>query len=431
MQFRLYQWLTHLAGPFIDLYLMKRKAIGKEDPERFSERLGHASFPRPSGTLVWVHAASVGEAMSVLPLIKALIERYKTVNILFTTGTVASARMLEKRLPKRAFHQYVPVDRVVTVRRFLKHWKPDLALWVESELWPNLIIEAHKAGCPMVQVNATISPESFERWKRAKSLARRMLGCFSLTLAQDPEDRERLEALGALHTKYIGNLKFDAPALPADPKETGTLVAAIGERPVWVAVSTHPGEETLMAEAHQHIMEKHPELLTIIVPRHPERGAEIAADMAKQHGLKAARRAAESAITEETQVYIADTIGELGIFFRLTGIVFMGGSLVSQGGHNPLEAARLECAILAGPHTEHFSRIYDELKEYKAYQLVDSARHLANTVDALLTDHEAQEALATAAQDLVEKKGGVLDGYLEAITPYLSSLVSEDAVSHA
>lgn len=425
MQFKLYQFLTSIAGPFIDLYLMKRRRKGKEDAERFPERLGKPSFPRPSGPLVWVHAASVGEAMSVQPLIKSIIDNHSSVHVLVTTVTVTSAHILEKRLPKRTFHQYVPVDRTTVVRRFLKHWKPDFALWVESELWPNLIIETHKTGCPMVQVNATISSDSLKKWQRAKKLAAKMLGCFSLTLPQTQDDAKRLEELGAKNVQFLGNLKFDAPALPADPKATGELVNMISERQVWVAASTHDGEEEIIAGVHEKLKETHPSMITIIAPRHPERGQAIA-NMLKQKKLKYAVRSKEEKIEEDTDIYIADTVGELGLFYRLTGLVFIGGSLVPHGGHNPLEAARLECAIITGPYIDTFSRVYKELFEVSAAIKVADGAELFEQVDNLLVDLEAQEKYSEASLKLVESKSGVLDQYAEALTPYLTPFKNND-----
>lgn len=427
MQLKLYRWLIYLAGPFIDLYLISRRKIGKEDSKRFSERLGRASFPKPVGPLVWIHAASVGEAVSVLPLINAILDKDKSINVLLTTGTVTSAKVLEERLPNRAFHQYVPIDKVVTVRRFLDHWNPDVALWVESELWPNLIIETHKTGCPMIQVNARISENSFETWKRASSLAEKMLNCFALSLAQSEIDAERLEKLGSKHVKYIGNLKFDAPALPADPKETGNLLSMIGERPLWMAVSTHEGEETIVAKVHKKLKEEHGQILTIIVPRHPNRTREILEEIDAIGDLKVAVRSNGEGIDDTVDIYIADTVGELGIFLRLTGIVFMGGSLVDHGGQNPLEAARLECAIISGPNLKNFVQIYKELKNENAYIEVKNAEALEDAVDELLKDHEKLESLSAKSLDLVESKQGLVNGYMQEMDQFFSPLISDKA----
>ncbi len=418
MLLKLYRTLSFIAGPFIDLYLIFRKKTGKEDPKRFSERLGKPGFPRPDGKLVWVHAASIGEVMSVLPLVEVLLEKYE-VNVLITTGTVTSAKLMESRLPEKCIHQYVPIDKLITVQRFLDHWRPDIAFWVESELWPNLVIETEKTGCRMIQLNARISIPSYEKWQRYKSLGENMMSCFSLSLSQSEEDAERLTKIGAPNARFVGNLKFDAPALPADPKETGKLVSMIGERPIWVAASTHPGEEEIIAGIHRKLREKYDNILTIIIPRHPERGEEIKAVFSEENP---ALRSEGQEITEETQVYVADTIGELGIFYRLSGIVFVGGSLVEHGGQNPLEAARLECAIVSGPHTANFRRIYDEMESEQAFLRVSDGENLADTVLELFGDPEKQEQLANTALELIESKSGALENYLAELEQYLEIL---------
>ncbi len=421
MQHKIYRFISTAIGPIIDLWLMHRRKIGKEDPKRYSERLGHPGFPRPSGSLVWVHAASVGEIMSVLPLINNISKNHNDINILITTGTVTSAKLVEGRLPERTFHQYIPIDKPIAVKRFLSHWKPDLALWVESELWPNLIIETNKTGCPMIQINARISIASFDKWQRYKGLAKEMLSCFSLSLAQSEEDKERLATLGAKNAKYTGNLKFDAPALPADPAETGKMVNMTGDRPIWIAASTHNGEEEKIAVVHKKLQEKHDSILTIISPRHPERGSEIKKALSNAD-LSVSLRSDGDEVTDNTDIYIANTIGELGIFYRLAGIVFMGGSLVKHGGQNPLEAARLECALITGPHTGNFSRIYLELEQNNAILRVSDMSDLADKIDELLTNHDKQQELALTILELMKSKEGVINIFLDELAPYIKPL---------
>ncbi|NDF11590.1 MAG: 3-deoxy-D-manno-octulosonic acid transferase [Proteobacteria bacterium] len=421
MQLHLYQWLTRLLSPFIDLYLLKRRLAGKEDAVRFRERLGHAGLARPQGALVWVHAASVGEAVSVLSLIRSITEALPKAHVLVTTGTVTSAEMLAKRLPRRAMHQYVPVDKVHSVRRFLRHWRPDLALWVESELWPNLIVETHKTGCPLVQVNATLSVESVATWQKAKKLAHRMLESFSLTLPQTEEDGKRLASLGAKNIRFVGNLKFEAPALPVDPKEVGSMLTMIGNRPVWVAASTHAGEEIAVAKAHLALKKQFPDILTILVPRHPNRRDEILETLAPE-SLSIAVRSKSEVATAATDIYLADTLGELGLFYRLSNIVFMGGSLIEQGGHNPLEPARLECALITGPHIHHFTPIFNELIAENACIKIEHAEALPGAVANLLSDKTMQKTMCNAALDFVESKGSVVADYMEALGPFITQL---------
>jgi 3-deoxy-D-manno-octulosonic-acid transferase len=373
--------------------------------------------------LVWVHAASVGEALSVLPIIKKLSDANDEVNFLLTTGTTTSAKLIESRLPDKAFHQFVPVDMPLAVRRFLKHWKPDLALWVESELWPNLVTQTGKK-CPMILVNGRISDNSYRKWLRYKSLGQQILRRFALTLPQSKLDADRFEALGARNVKYFGNIKFDAPALPSDSQKMGELVSQVGERPVWLAASTHDNEEKMIANIHKEIKEENPELLTIIAPRHPKRMAEIVKSI-KETGLKIAVRSQEEPIKDDTDIYIADTLGELGVFYRLVPIVFIGGSLVDKGGQNPLEAARLDCTIIYGPYMDNFKEIKNELEDAEAVICVNNQADLKNTIEELIKDHERQDNLAKAAHKLVDEKSGVLNSYVDEISKYLEKITDK------
>lgn len=421
MHFKIYRFLTNLLGPLIDLYLYRRLKLGKEDPKRFKERLGHASLKRPNGPLIWFHAASVGESLSILPLICAIAAKHKKLNILLTTGTVTSAKLIESRLPDNAFHQYVPVDKPVCVKRFLKHWQPNLAFWVESELWPNLISETAKK-CKMILLNARMSENSFKKWQKYKTLSEHMLKAFSLILPQSEADEHRFKELGAKNTVFVGNLKYDAPPLPTDTKKMGELVGKIGMRPVWLASSTHPGEEAIIAITHKQLKETFPELITVIVPRHPNRGVDIAQKI-KELSLNPALRSENEVITPETDIYVADTIGELGIFYRLVSIVFIGGSLVPHGGQNPLEAARLDCAILFGPYMDNFSDIRKQMEQESAAIKVKDKADLLQQVDMLLHDHSMVEKLAANAAKLAEEHKNVINSFMQQIEKYLIKIL--------
>jgi 3-deoxy-D-manno-octulosonic-acid transferase len=287
-----------------------------------------------------------------------------------------------------------------------------------------MIIETHKTGCSMLQINARISVNSYTKWQKYGNMAEKMLKCFSLSLAQSEDDKTRLEKLGARKAIYAGNLKFDAPALPADPKETGKLVSMIADRPIWIAASTHPGEEKIIFAAHNIIKEKRPNVLTIIVPRHPNTGVEIANNYREKYNL--ALRSREEPITEKTEIYVANTIGEMGIFYRMASIVFVGGSLVDRGGQNPLEAARLNCALLTGPYTENFKLVYKELAEKNAVITVRDADGLADKVNYLLSDHDAQEEISNRSLALMDSKQGVLDDYIQNLSPYIKPLLSAE-----
>jgi len=416
--FPLYRFITKAASPLIDLYLKRRRKKGREDSERFRERFGFASLPRPQGKLAWFHAASIGEATSILPLIGMMLKNYPQMHILVTTGTVTSARLLAERLPGQAFHQYIPIDRPDAVRRFLQHWHPEIALWVESELWPNLIHESAQHGCPMILLNARISDNSFRIWKYFRAFAGKLLGTFSLCLAQSARDAERLTKLGARNVKFLGNLKYDSAELVADPKEYAQLTSAIGSRDRWIAASTHPGEEELVKDVHMRLKRQYPGLLTIIVPRHPARGAEIAEQL-KSLGIGIALRSRSDSITANTGIYIADTIGELGIFYRLSSIVFMGGSLVRHGGQNPLEPARLDAAVITGPHTSNFADIYRQMAASGAITVVDNSKELAVVLARLLGHYSICEELAHKAREFTEERSGVAETYLQEIKGYL------------
>lgn len=422
----LYRFATELGAPLISFYLRVRKAKGKEDATRFEERLGHASRERPVGPLVWAHAASVGEALSLLPLIGRLVSDRPGLEVLVTTGTVTSARLMAERLPKGSFHQYVPVDRLPYVRRFLDHWRPDLVLWAESEFWPNLITETVARNTPMILINGRISPRSFAGWQRFSGLIKRLLGGFRLCLGQTEDDAERLRRLGAPTVRCVGDLKFAGSPLPVDEKELASFKEALGGRPVWLASSTHSGEEEIAAKVHRQLKAKHPGLLSVIVPRHPDRGPEIAAQLRAQ-GLVVAQHSAGEAMGPETDIYLADTMGELGLFYRLAGIAFIGKSLVPLGGQNPLEAARLDCAIVHGPHMMNFEAITRRLKASDAATEVADAKGLEAAVARLLDDGNLRDKMASAAEAFAAAEAGVLDAVLGELERFLKPLFNEES----
>ncbi len=426
LSLRTYRAAQTLLAPVIDLYLYYRRKIGKEDVSRFGERLGKTSVARPQGSLLWVHGASIGEAVSVLPLITKIKEEYPGINILVTTGTVTSAKMLEKKLPRGMIHQFVPVDSRHAVKRFLDHWRPDLALWVESELWPNLICDTHASGCPIVLVNARMSASSFGKWKRYRHFADEVFGCFSACLAQNDAEAERFAGVGVNNVTTAGNLKYEAPPLPADPTEMGRMVAMTGNRQVWFAASTSEGEDEMVAAAHKKAAESVAGLLTVIAPRHPYRAKDIV-KMLTEQGYNVAQRSKQGRIEADTQFYIADTIGEMGIFYRMAELVFVGGSLVPHGGQNPLEPARLDCAIITGPQTHNFREIYAEMEHSVAVLRINDAEALVEAVSDMLNSPERRNKLASNALHFVNSRSGIVERYMETLKPYLKPLV-RDAV---
>jgi 3-deoxy-D-manno-octulosonic-acid transferase len=417
----LYRGATAAAAPVVRRYLLRRCRRGKEDPNRLSERFGIAGVQRPPGPLVWLHAASVGEAQSVLALIDRLLVERPALEVLLTSGTLASARLLAGRLPARARHQFVPIDLPRAVDRFLDHWRPDLAVWVESELWPNLVMSTQRRGTPMLLVNGRLSTRTLAHWRRLPGLAGPMLRAFALCLAQDAMQAARFRALGANCVASVGDLKAAAPPLAADPAALAELAQWVGDRPVWLAASTHGGEEEAVAAAHVAIGRDHPRLLTIIAPRHPVRGRAVAG-MARARGLRTARRGAGEPIAADTEIYVADTLGELGLFFRLTAICFIGGSLVPKGGHNPFEAARLGCIVLHGPDMTNCAAMAQALDVAGAGLPIDNPDALAAAVSRLLGDVAEREARAAAALRAVAVGDGVLDAVMARLAPFLDRM---------
>jgi 3-deoxy-D-manno-octulosonic-acid transferase len=422
-----YRLATRALGPLSGPLLSWRRARGKEDAARIAERHGEPSAPRPPGALVWLHGASVGEALSLLPLIERLSQSGRAT--LVTTGTVTSARLLAERLPPGALHQYAPLDAPQFMRRFIAHWRPDVALIAESELWPNMILETSAAETPIILVNARLSERSYRRWKaRLPNFIGALLARIDLALAQSQADAERFTSLGAPRVEYAGNLKFDAPAPPADLRELAMLSGRIAGRRVWIAASTHEGEETQIAEAHRLLVVRFPELLTLIAPRHPNRGGDIALRL-KALGLDCALRS-KGAEPGAQAIYICDTIGELGLFYRLAGVVFLGRSLgrdAAGGGQNPIEPAKLASAVLHGPHVANFADVYELLDAAGGAALVRDAEDLAGALASLFADGARLRAMARAAAQVVESQTGAVDRMVEAIEHYLPEAALEPA----
>jgi 3-deoxy-D-manno-octulosonic-acid transferase len=411
-----YRLLTALASPFATMILNRRLKRGRELPARLSERRGENSIARPAGPLVWMHGASVGEMLSILPLIDRIRER--DITVLVTAGTVTAAELAGRRLPAGVIHQFAPLDLPRFVARFLDHWRPNLGLFVESDLWPNLIMAGADRGIPLILVNGRVSERSFQRWRFVPRTIGALLSRFDLCLAQSAEDATRYAGLGAPRYVLTGNLKLDVPAPPADPTKLWQLQAAIGTRPVIAAASTHPGEEIELIDVHRRLKHSFPGLLTILVPRHPERGAAIAG-IARGAGLEIAQRSLGELPDRDTEIYVADTLGELGVIYRLAPIVFIGGSLVGHGGQNPIEAAKLGAAILHGPHVWNFTEIYSALDAVGGAEMVTDSGKLTVRIGAWLTDAEARKKVAQTGLQAMDTLGGALERTVAALDPYL------------
>jgi 3-deoxy-D-manno-octulosonic-acid transferase len=417
-----YRWLGRGLAPFFGVLVALRSARGKEDPARRGERYGRTAMARPEGPLVWVHAASIGETNSVLPLINALAA--DGVRVLLTSGTVTSAAVAAKRLPAGTSHQFVPFDIEPFIARFLDHWRPDLALFVESELWPTTLAVLRERQIPRLLINGRMSDRSFRRWRWMNGPCRAVFGALDLVLAQTCDDADRFTALGVSHVETTGNLKFDNAPLAADPAALAALQDAVIGRPVWLAASTHPGEDLIVADTHVRLRAHHDGLITILVPRHPERGVDIA-DRLSKLGLTIARRGIGQEPTADIDLYIADTLGELGLFYRLAPISFIGGSLVERGGQNPIEAAQLGSAIVHGPLVANFRSLYAQLDASGAAETVTDAASLARAVSRRLVDVPGRLVQIEAASALVATHAGALARTRAALAPHLAALARD------
>ncbi len=403
----LWRGIGHAIAPGIRHWLQRRLARGKEDAARFNERFGQASLPRPPGRLIWSHAASVGEAMALLPLLERLRQEQPDLALLLTTGTVTSARLVAQRAPG-LLHQYLPVDLPGASDAFLDHWRPDLVLWSESELWPGLLNNLARRGVPALLLNGRLSERSCRRWARLPDTARWLLGSFETIFAQSEADGARFRRLGAPDVRCLGNLKQAAPPLPADDAELAALRQAVAGRPVWLMASTHPGDEAAIITIQRHLAAAFPHVLGIIVPRHPERGSAVAETLTGA-GFRTSRRAAGQAITADTELHVADTLGELGLWYRLCPAVVMGGSLIPHGGQNPLEPARLGAAVLFGPHMFNFAEVSAELVARGGAVQAADAETLAGQLAGLLHDAAALTAMGAAGKACATARGAVLD----------------------
>jgi 3-deoxy-D-manno-octulosonic-acid transferase len=397
-----YRAVTTALSPAVPVLLRRRAGRGKEDHARVNERLALDLSPRPKGPLIWVHGASVGECIAALPLIESLLQQQDR-NVLVTSGTVSSAKIMRERLPTRALHQFVPIDTPSATARFLDHWRPDVGLFVDSDIWPNLVFGAKTRGVKLALVNARMSERSFAGWCWAPKTAANLLSAFDLCLAQDEEIASRFQRLGARNVTAVGNLKADAPPLVADAGQLATMCSAISGRPVLLAAQTHPGEDETILPVHDTLRRTIPDLLTVIVPRHVERGPEIA----MLCGTRPVRRRALGEIpSSDTAVYVADTMGELGLFYRLAPFAFVGGSLVRHGGQNPLEPARLGCAVLAGPHTFNFASAYEAIFREQGLGVVRSSGEIAEIARRLLSEPARAKSLGLAAASAAATLGG-------------------------
>ncbi|MES2032955.1 MAG: 3-deoxy-D-manno-octulosonic acid transferase [Pseudomonadota bacterium] len=414
----LYRLGVALLEPFTPAILKGRARRGKEDPARLDERTGHASVARPDGPLVWIHAVSVGESLSVLPVVERLRERRPDLTVLVTSGTVTSASLLAKRLPAGAIHQYAPLDTPGAAKRFLDHWRPGLAVFVESEFWPNLILGAKARGARLVLLSARVTEKTAKGWGRAPGMARAVLKAFDLILPQDSATEVRLQRFGGRCAGQL-NLKYIGEPLACDETELTRLKAMVGDRPVVLAASTHPGEEAYIASAFAGMPAIAPQPLLIIAPRHPDRGAEVAA-LLRARGLVVARRSTGEALGAGIQVYVADTLGEMGLLFRLSAMAVMGGSFVDGvGGHNPLEPARLGVPPITGEWAFNFTDVYRDMFDEQAALLAEREDDLARVMHGLLADPSRARRTGATARAFARARSAALEEAWDKLEPLL------------
>lgn len=414
--FRFYRAATSLVAPLAWQVVARKLRAHDVPPIRMQERLGNTSQPRPAGRVIWFHAASVGESLSVLTLITQMGARLADAHFLITSGTATSAKLIAQRLPPRSLHQYAPLDAPGPVSRFLDHWRPDAGIFVESELWPVMLTQAHARGIPLALLNARLSQKSVAGWRKRPETARFILDQFTLMLTQNQTTASNLRAMGAdpERLRVGSNLKGMSAPLPVEADALTALQDALIGRPHWLASSTHEGEEEIVLAAHRALLRDHPDLCLLLMPRHPERGDAVEALIART-GLTCARRSHGALPDAETQVYLTDTLGETGTFYALCPRVFMGGSLDAIGGHNPFEPAQAGAAVSSGPHVTNFAETYAELCECGAAIIVDDAPALANVIANWLDDPASHEHARTAAQRFAEFRAQQLEGVVDLL----------------
>jgi 3-deoxy-D-manno-octulosonic-acid transferase len=423
---QLYRAGTRFAGFVMPMLLKRRLSAGKEDPERHAEKLGRTTTMRPDGPLIWLHCASVGEFNAAFALIRALAAPGRT--ILVTTVTLSSAQIAAQRLPPGAIHQFAPFDSPAILERFLMHWRPALALMIESEIWPNTILRLSRAKIPVFVVNGRLSDRSQRRWRRLPFFIKPVLGALTAALCQTEQDAARFSELGASRTVITGNLKFDAATPSIDQVQLEDLRARIGGRPVFLAASVHPGEEEAIIAAHLFCREAYPNLLTIIAPRHPDK-AEIFREEAARHDLTTAMRGsfADKPTLAGAAVHVVATLGELGLLYSVAHAAFVGGSLIPHGGQNPIEPARLDVPILFGPHIGNFAEIYAQFEQAGAALPVANAQSLGPALQRVLSDLPLAIAMQREAARLLRENAGALDRTLAELEPALAAFDFDEA----
>ncbi len=411
----IYKFFCFSFFPLILTYYKIRKLKGKEDSFRFRERQGLPSIERPDGKLVWVHCASVGEVLSALPIVNSL-KRKTDANFLITTGTVTSYQIVKNSILDQTYHQYMPIDLDRYNKRFLEFWKPDLVLWFESELWPNILLLLQDMNIKHLIINARMSEKSFKKWKYLPATAKKILSGFDLCVAQSKADLLRFKFFDVKNVIELGNIKYFSPRLDVNEESLNIFSKYFNGKTVWLAASTHEGEESIVAELHVNLSKKIPNLLTVIAPRHPNRRKSIEW-MLKNKKLKFASRSKDNFINSEIDIFLADSIGEMGLWYSLCKVVLLGKSIIGEGGQNPIEPSLFGCAVVCGEKIENFSEVVNDLTVVEGIIQTSSIDDIQDKLFMLLKNVKYATAVGVRAKNLVSHKSKFVDSFFEIIIP--------------
>ena len=366
-----------LISPIIIIYRIIKK---KEDPRRFLEKIGNFNKKNTNDNLIWFHGSSVGEILSIIPLIEKLEKRKNIKKILITSNTLSSAKIIKKLKLKKTFHQFFPLDTEFLVEKFLNHWKPKAVFFIESEIWPNMIMKIKEKNIPLILLNARITKKSFKKWNSLPSFSKKIFNEFDLCLGQNNKTCNYLKILGAKNIKKIGNLKFSQTISELKNKSNDKIKRKFKKKKIiFSAISTHNGEEMFCGKVHAFLKKKYKNIITVIIPRHVNRANEIKDDL-NSNNLKVHLHTSSKPVNIDTDIYLVDTFGETKSFLKLSKIAFMGKSIFAQGGQNPLEAARLGNRIIHGPNIENFTEVYDFIRKQGISTKIKSAKDLENLI---------------------------------------------------
>ncbi len=410
-----YRLLINLILIFSPIILILRLIRKKEDPKRFKEKFCLFSEKKKDGNLIWFHGASVGEIKSVVPLIEKLEKRKNIKQILITSSTLSSSKIFKKFKFKKTIHQFFPIDSQVLTKKFLNYWRPNLAIFIDSEIWPNMLINLSKADISTILLNARITNKSYKRWKFLSSLTKKIFKCFNAAYPQNNETLKYLKNFEVKNVKFLGNLKFSEKEKIPENLINYKLKNFLKNKKFWCAASTHDNEEIISAYTHLKLKKKIKNLVTFIIPRHTQRTGDIINSL-NELNLKIHLHSSKEKINKDTDIYIVNTYGETDTFFKLSNTVFLGGSLINHGGQNPIEAARNGCRIIYGPNIQNFKEVYELLDKNKVSKKVKNLQQLTEAVDLSIKGRKRPKSLEVKIKKLGKK---ILKETLFEIESYL------------